>query len=169
MSNLPWFIDLNFQILMQYCYFQHWTWLSPPDTSIVQHHSRIGPTTSFFLELLLIAFCSSPAAYGTPFALGAHLPVSYLFAFSYCSLGSPGKNTGMAFHFFLQWTTFCQNSSLWLVHLGWPCTAWLIASLSHASPFTTRLWCMKESQDGPTLNRVLCTKQYKNKCGYYEY
>ena len=32
---------------------------------------------------------------------------------------------------------FCQNSPLWPVHLGWPCTAWLIASLSYA-----RLWSM---------------------------
>ena len=39
---------------------------------------------------------------------------------------------------------FCQNSSLWPIHLKWPCMAWLIASLSYASPFTvTRLWSMK--------------------------
>ena len=39
---------------------------------------------------------------------------------------------------------FCQNSLLWPVCLGWPCMAWLIASLSYASPFaTTRLWSMK--------------------------
>ena len=39
---------------------------------------------------------------------------------------------------------FCQNSSLWLIHLEWPCTAWLIASQSYTSPFTTaRLWSMK--------------------------
>ena len=30
----------------------------------------------------------------------------------------------------LQWITFCQNSPLWSVHLGWPCTTWFIASLS---------------------------------------
>ena len=28
----------------------------------------------------------------------------------------------------LQWTVTCQNFSLWLVCLEWPCTAWLIAS-----------------------------------------
>ena len=27
---------------------------------------------------------------------------------------------------------FCQNSSLWPIHLGWPCTSWLIDSLSYA-------------------------------------
>ena len=54
------------------------------------------------------------------------------------------KNTGVGCHFFLQWTTFYHNSSLWPVHLGWPCMARLMASLSYASPFTTRrLWSMK--------------------------
>ena len=43
---------------------------------------------------------------------GAPLPMSYLFAFLYCSWGSRGKTTGVVFHFLLQWTTFCQNSSL---------------------------------------------------------
>ena len=56
---------------------------------------------------------------------GAHLPVSYLFAYSYCSWGSCNKNTGRGCHFLLRWTTFCQNSSLWPVHPGWPCTACL--------------------------------------------
>ena len=61
------------------------------------------------------------------------------FAFSFCPWGSHGKNTGMSFPFLLQWTTFCQNSSLWPV-----CMAWLIASLSYTSHFAmTRLWSMK--------------------------
>ena len=72
--------------------------------------------------------------------------MSYLFAFPYCSWGSPGKNTGMACLFLLKWTAFCQNSSLWSVCLGWPSTACLIASLSYTSPFAvTRLWPMKGS------------------------
>ena len=29
-SNLPWFMDLTFQIPMQYCYLQHWTLLPSP-------------------------------------------------------------------------------------------------------------------------------------------
>ena len=39
---------------------------------------------------------------------------------------------------FLQWTTFCQNSPLWPVHLGWPYTAWLIVSLNWTQLFS--LW-----------------------------
>ena len=52
------------------------------------------------------------------------------FAFSYCSWWSQGKDTEVICHSLLQWTTFCQNSPSWPVHLGWPYTAWLIVSLS---------------------------------------
>ena len=38
--------------------------------------------------------------------------MSYLFAFSYCSWGSQGKNTEVVCHSLLQWTTFCQNSDV---------------------------------------------------------
>ena len=74
---------------------------------------------------------------------GPHLLALCLFAFLYCPWRSLGKNTGLGCHLF-QWTMFCQNSSLWPVLLGWPGTAWLIASLSYANPFLlARLWFMK--------------------------
>ena len=31
----------------------------------------------------------------------------------------------MVFHSLLQWTTFCQTSPPWPIHLGWPHMAWL--------------------------------------------
>ena len=63
------------------------------------------------------------------------------------SWGSPDKNTGAVCHSVLQWTTFCQNSLLWPIHLGLPWVAWLIALLSYSSSFTmTRLWSMKGLQ-----------------------
>ena len=46
-------------------------------------------------------------------------------AFSYCSWGSKGKNTEVVCHSLLQWTTVCQTSPPWPVHLGWSHTAWL--------------------------------------------
>ena len=49
-------------------------------------HFHFGPATSFFLELLANALCSYSVAYWTPSDLGrggAHLLVSYLFAFLY--------------------------------------------------------------------------------------
>ena len=71
------------------------------------------------------------------------------------SWGSPDKNTGVVCHSVLQWTTFCQNSLLWPIHLGLPWVAWLIALLSYSSSFTmTRLWSMKGLQlTGSKLGR----------------
>ena len=68
---------------------------------------------------------------------GVHFVVSYLFAFSYCSWGSQGKNTKVLCHSLVQRTTFCQKCQPWPVHLGWPYMAWLIVSMS-----LKRLWSM---------------------------
>ena len=115
--------------------------LSPSDTSTTECHFCFGPTTSFFLKLLVITLWPYPVAHWILSNMEAHLLVSYLYAFLSCSWGSHGKNTRVCCHFLLQWTTFYQNPSLWPIHLGRPCLAWLIASLSYASPFTmARLW-----------------------------
>ena len=68
-SNFPWFMDLTFQVPIQYCSLQHWILLSSPDTSTTEHHFCFGPDTSFFLELLVIVLCSSPVAYWAPSTL----------------------------------------------------------------------------------------------------
>ena len=71
---------------------------------------------------------------------GEFISVSCLFAFSYCSWGSQGKNTEVACHTLLQWTTFCQTSPLWPAHRGWPHTAWLgFTELDKAVVFETIL------------------------------
>ena len=49
-SNLRWFMDLTFQIPIQYCPLQHHTLFSPPDTSTTKHHFHFGLRASFFLE-----------------------------------------------------------------------------------------------------------------------
>ena len=61
--QLPWFMDLTFQVPMLCCSLQHWTLLSPTDLSTTEHHFLFGPVTSFFLELLVIPLSSSPVAY----------------------------------------------------------------------------------------------------------
>ena len=63
-----------------------------------------------------------------------------IFAFSYSSWSSQGKNVQVACHSLLQWTTFCQNCPPWPVHFTWPYMAWFIVSLSY-----TRLWSMWSS------------------------
>ena len=45
---------------MKYCSLQHQILLSSPDTSTTEHHFHFGPAASFFLEILIIALCSSP-------------------------------------------------------------------------------------------------------------
>ena len=82
---------------------------------------------------------------------GYHLPVSYIFAFSYCSWDSPHKNTGVGCHFLLQCAMFCQNSSLWPTHHGWPWMLWLIASLSYTCPFATTGLCSMKWRFSCTL------------------
>ena len=108
------------------CSLQHWTLLPSRVTSTTGCFC-FGSISSSFLELFLY---SSPVVYWAPTNLGSPFSVSYLFAFSYCSWGSQGNNAEVVCHSLLQWTTFCQNSPLWPVHLGWPYMAWLIVSLS---------------------------------------
>ena len=63
LTNLPWFMDLTFQVPMPYCSMLNWTLLLPPGTSITEHCFHFGSASSFFLELFLY---SSPIAYCTP-------------------------------------------------------------------------------------------------------
>ena len=44
--------------------------------------------------------------------------MSYLFAFSYCSWDSQGKNTEVVCYSLLQWTTSCQTSPPGAIRLG---------------------------------------------------
>ena len=78
--------------------------------------------TSLWDECNCVVVCS---ILGTHLTWGVYLSESYLFAFSYCSWGSQGKNTEVVCHSLLQWTTFCQTSPPWPGHLGWPHMAWL--------------------------------------------
>ena len=52
-SNLPWFMDLTFQVHMQYCSLQHQTLLLSPVTSTTGYCFCFGSILSFFLELFL--------------------------------------------------------------------------------------------------------------------
>ena len=62
-SNLPWFIDLTFQVPMQYCSLQLLTLFPSPVTSTTGFCFHFGSISSFFLELFIH---SSPVAYWTP-------------------------------------------------------------------------------------------------------
>ena len=137
--NIPGSYAILFFALLD---FNHQTY---PQLSIIPILAQLF---HFFLELLVIVLYPSPVAYWIPSNLGvylwtwrAHLPVSCIFAFSYCSQGSLDKNIGMACHSLLQWTTFCQNSSLWPDHLEWLCKAWLIALLRYMQALLPQQGC----------------------------
>ena len=76
-SNLPWFMDLTFQVPMQYCYLQHRTLLLSPVTSTTGCCFCFGSVSSVFLELFLHW---SPVAYWAPTNLGS----SSFSALSFC-------------------------------------------------------------------------------------
>ena len=66
--SLPWFMDLTFQVPMKYCSLQHWTFLSPPETSTTGCCFCVSSASYFLLELFLL---SSPVEYWTPTDLGS--------------------------------------------------------------------------------------------------
>ena len=67
-SNLPWFMNLIFQVPMHYCSLQHRTLLPSPVTSTTGHVFSLWLSLFFFLELFLH---SSPVAYWAPTNLGS--------------------------------------------------------------------------------------------------
>ena len=67
-SNLPWFMDLSFQIPMHYCSLQHWTLLPSPFPFTTGYCFCFGSIPSFFLELCIHW---SPVAYWAPTDLGS--------------------------------------------------------------------------------------------------
>ena len=67
-SNLPWLVDLTFQVPMQYRSLQHQTLLLSPVTSTSGYCFCFGSISSFFLELFLHW---SPIAYWAPTDLGS--------------------------------------------------------------------------------------------------
>ena len=112
-SNLPWFMDLTFQVPMQYCSLQHRTLLLSPVTSTAGYCFCFGSILSFFLELFLHW---SPVAYWAPTHLGSSSFIVLSFSFSYCSWGSQGKNTKVVYHSLLwkwKWSHSVMCNFLW--------------------------------------------------------
>ena len=67
-SNLPWFMDITFQVPMQYCSLQNQTLFPSPITFTSGCCFCFGSIPSLFLELFLHL---SPVAYWTPPYLGS--------------------------------------------------------------------------------------------------
>ena len=89
-------MDLTFQVPMQYCSLQHQTLLLSPVSSTTGCCFCFDSIPSFFLKLF---FHSSLVAYWAPTNLRSSSFSALIFAFSYCSWDSQGKNTEMVCHF----------------------------------------------------------------------
>ena len=85
------------------------------------------------------------------------LRLIHVIAFLYSSQSSHGKYGRVVCHSLLQWITFSQNSTLWPISLEWPCTVWLLASLSSFA--MTRQWCGNFERDGNTRPSYLCPEK----------
>ena len=119
-SNLPWFMDLRFQVPMQFalysigpCFYHQ----SRPQLGIV--FSWLHPVTLSGVISPLI--CSS--------ILGTYRPGEFLFQ---CPIFLPShivhgvlKNAEVVCQSLLRWTTSCQTYPPWPDRLGWSHTAWL--------------------------------------------
>ena len=66
--NLPWLMDLTFQVPMQYWSLQHRTLLPSPVTSTTWHCFHFDSISLFSLELFLLSY---PVAYWAPTDLGS--------------------------------------------------------------------------------------------------
>ena len=120
-SNLPWFMDLTFQVPMQYCSSQHRTLLLSRVTSTTGYCFCFSSMPSFFLEIFLYW---SPVAYWALINLGVPLSVFYHFAFFILFMGFSRQEywSGLPFP---SPVDHSQTSPPWHVCLGWPHTAWL--------------------------------------------
>ena len=126
-SNLPWFMNLTFQVPMQYCPLQHQTLLPSPVTSAAGCCFHFDSISSFFLELSL--HCSL-VAYWAPTNLGSSSFSVLYFSLFILFMEFLRQEYWRGLPFLSQWTMFFQNSPPWPIHLGWPFTAWLIVPLS---------------------------------------
>ena len=131
-------MDLTFQIPMQCFSLQHWTLLSQPDISTTEHCFHFGPAASFFLELLVIALCSSPVAYWIPSNLREGSSSDVI---SFCLFILSMRFSRQEYWNELPFSSLVDHilSELFtmIIHLGWPSMIWLIASLSYTNPFAT--------------------------------
>ena len=69
-SNLPWFMDLTFQVPIQYCSLQHQTWLPSPD---------IHTWVLFLLWLWLFILSGAISPLFSSSILGTYWPEEFIF------------------------------------------------------------------------------------------
>ena len=117
MSNLPWFMDLLFQVPMKYCF-------TASDFTFTTRHIHSWKSFPLWPSLFIISVVISNFLHSSPVA---YLPLSDLgrdssSVISFCLfilfLEFLQQEYWDGLHFLPQWITFCQNSSLCSIHLG---------------------------------------------------
>ena len=121
-SNLPWFMNLTFWVLMQCCSLQHWTLLLTPVPSTTGHCFCFDSIPSFFLELFLHW---SPAAYWAPTDLGSSSFSVLSFCLLILSMGFSKQEYWSGLPFPSPVDHVLSDLSTMTVRLGWPHMAWL--------------------------------------------
>ena len=97
-SNLPWFMDLTFQVSMQH-FYADWCHQSSLPSPVTPTLGIVFALAQPFILSGVISPLFSSSIIGHWLTWGVHLSASYLFAFSYCSWGSQGKNTEVVFQY----------------------------------------------------------------------
>ena len=119
-SNLPLFLDLTFQVPIQYCSLQNRTLLLSPVTSTTRCCFCFGSIPSFFLELFLHW---SPVAYRAPTNLGS----SFFSVLSFCLfilfMGFSRQKYWSGLPFPSPVDHILSDHST-MTRLGWPHLAW---------------------------------------------
>ena len=115
-SNLPWFMDLTFQLPMQYCSLQHQTLLLSWVPSTTGCCFCFGFIPSFFLELFLHW---SPVAYWVATDLGSSSFSILWFCLFILFMGFSRQEYWSGLLFPSPVDHILSN------HLGWPHRAWL--------------------------------------------
>ena len=103
-SNLPWVMDLTFQVSTQYCSLQHQTLLPSP-------HPQLGVVFALALSGVISPLFSSTI-------LGTYQPGEFIlqchnFLPFHTVMGFLRQEYWMVCDSLLQWTTFCHNSPPW--------------------------------------------------------
>ena len=139
-SNLPWFMDLTFQVPMQYCSLQHWILLVSPVTSTAGCCFCFDSVSSFFLELFLHY---SPVAYWAPTDLGIssfsvisfwHLILFMGFSRQECSPRNPLIHFLSVYIFWIFYINGTVQYAIFIIkpfQLAWYC--WGSSILPHTS------------------------------------
>ena len=122
-SNLPWFMDLRFQVPMQYCSLQHGTLLLSPVTTTTGYCFHFGSIPSFFLELFL--YCCPLAYWAPPTDLGSSSFSILSICLFLLFMGFSRQEYWSGLQFPSPVDLILSDLSTMTHRFGWPHTAWL--------------------------------------------